>query len=245
VGGDPDRRIRKAMVIGVKTATQARCGGVGSRLWGMSIARHPRVRKDHETRRGAAVGGVVDADAPRREVGMTRNRPRGAAVQTFCGHRSLREAESGMRRFFAPLRLQGDCGRPGEQVLDEEGARIKVRHGADRLLSAIIGPLLGRLMKTFQAVERLCVLDTERTPPSLRSNVNLLVNLATSLATQPSDRGERVRPAPVIMGPECKHRSKLLATIGGRCQRRPRVRAKMCTAGNALARRSVLRSLTM
>lgn len=78
------------------------------------------------------------------------------------------------------------------KVLDDEVEKIQVRHGSDRLLSMIIGPLLGKAMKTFQAVERLCLLGYgEDAAVLLRSNVNLLVNLAYIVSdANPNDRAK-------------------------------------------------------
>jgi hypothetical protein len=93
-------------------------------------------------------------------------------------------------RFAKLFRLQGDVGDLVNRVLDEEGAKIHVRGGSDRLLSGIIGPLLGKAMKTFQAIERLCLLGFgEDAAVLLRSNVNLLVNLAYIVSdSSPNDR---------------------------------------------------------
>ncbi len=95
-------------------------------------------------------------------------------------------------RFARLFRLQGDVGDRVNQVLNEEADNIQVRHGEDRLLSTIIGPLLGKAMKTFQAVERLCLLGYgEDAAVLLRSNVNLLVNLAYIVSDPtPNDRAK-------------------------------------------------------
>jgi len=91
----------------------------------------------------------------------------------------LAGASERWRRFPQLFRLQGDVGDRVNQVLDQEGSKIQVRPGEDRLLSGIMGPLLGKAMKTFQAIERLCLLGFgEDAAVLLRSNVNLLVNLA-------------------------------------------------------------------
>src|SRR5712691_6202398 len=53
------------------------------------------------------------------------------------------------------------------------------RQGSDRPLSVLMGPLLGKAMKTFAAIERLCLLGYgEDAAVLLRSNVNLLVSVA-------------------------------------------------------------------
>jgi hypothetical protein len=95
-------------------------------------------------------------------------------------------------RFARLFRLQDDVGDRVNRILDEEGDKIKVRDGDDRLLSSIIGPLLGKAMKTFQAVERLCLLGYgEDAAVLLRSNVNLLVNLAYIVSdTDPNERAK-------------------------------------------------------
>lgn len=95
-------------------------------------------------------------------------------------------------RFTRLFRLQGDVGDLVNKVLDDEVEKIQVRHGSNRLLSMIIGPLLGKAMKTFQAVERLCLLGYgEDVAVLLRSNVNLLVNLAYIVSdANPNDRAK-------------------------------------------------------
>lgn len=95
-------------------------------------------------------------------------------------------------RFALLFRINGDVGDLVNRVLDEEGVKIQVRDGEDRLLSAIIGPLLGKAMKTFQAIERLCLLGYgEDAAVLLRSNVNLLVNLTYIVSDpNPNDRAK-------------------------------------------------------
>jgi hypothetical protein len=95
-------------------------------------------------------------------------------------------------RFGKLFSLQGDVGDLVNRVLDEEGDKMQVRHGEDRLLSGFVGPILGKAMKTFQGVERLCLLGFgEDAAVLLRSNVNLLVNLAYIVTD--ADAKERMR----------------------------------------------------
>jgi len=64
------------------------------------------------------------------------------------------------------------------KVLDEEGTRMTVRGGRERLLSTFVGAALGRTIRDFQAIERLCLLDfAEQAMIVLRSAVNLLINV--------------------------------------------------------------------
>ena len=95
-------------------------------------------------------------------------------------------------RFALLFRINGDVGDLVNRVLDEEGVKIQVRDGDDHLLSTIIGPLLGKAMKTFQAIERLCLLGYgEDAAVLIRSNVNLLVNLAYSVSdATPNERAK-------------------------------------------------------
>jgi Family of unknown function (DUF5677) len=69
---------------------------------------------------------------------------------------------------------------------------MKRGDGDDRLLSSLIGPLLGKGMKTFQAIMRLCLLGFgEDAAVLLRGNVNLLVNLAYIVSDpKPNDRSK-------------------------------------------------------
>lgn len=93
-------------------------------------------------------------------------------------------------RFERLFRAQDDLGDLVNQVLDEEGDKIKVRDGPDRPLSVLMGPALGKAMKSFQAVQRLCLLGFgEDALLVLRSNVNLLINLGFILADpEPNER---------------------------------------------------------
>jgi len=68
-------------------------------------------------------------------------------------------------RFARLFRLQGDVGDLVNRVLDEEGAKIKIRDGEDRLLSVIIGPLLGKAMKTSRRLSECACSATVRMPP--------------------------------------------------------------------------------
>jgi len=82
-------------------------------------------------------------------------------------------------RFDRLFRLCCDVGDLVNRVIDEEGHKIQERGGEDRLLSGFVGSILGKAMKTYQAIERLCLLGFgEDAAVLLRSNVNLLVNLA-------------------------------------------------------------------
>ncbi len=102
----------------------------------------------------------------------------------------LQEATKRYMRFKRPFQLQGDVGDLVNQILDEEADKIAVRHGDDRALSALIGPALGKAMKTFQAVERNCVLGFgEDAAVLVRTNVNLLINIAYIVTDEkPNDR---------------------------------------------------------
>jgi hypothetical protein len=100
----------------------------------------------------------------------------------------LEGAAERYRRFARHFRLQDAAGERVNQVLDEESDKIKIRDGEQRLPSLMMGPLLGKAMKTFAAVQRLCVLGYgEDAAILLRSNVNLLVNLAYIVSNEAPD----------------------------------------------------------
>jgi len=88
-------------------------------------------------------------------------------------------ARGRFQRFALRFKLVGDVGDAVNRVLDEEGEKMHERGGPDRPLSVLMGPLLGKAMKTFAAIERLCLLGYgEDAAVLLRTNVNLLINAA-------------------------------------------------------------------
>ncbi len=104
----------------------------------------------------------------------------------------LEGAAERYHRFSRHFRLQGEVGDRVNQVLEEETDKIKIRDGEQRLLSMLMGPLLGKALKTYRAVERLCVLGFgEDAAVLLRSNVNLLANLAYIVTDETPDARAR------------------------------------------------------
>lgn len=115
------------------------------------------------------------------------------------------------QRFVRHFRLNGDVGDAVNRVLDEEGEKSHERDGADRPLSVLIGTVLGKAMKTFQAIERLCLLGYgEDAAVLLRTNVNLLVNVAYIV----SDEYPNERAAEFIADGWCRYRTFLREAYG-------------------------------
>lgn len=81
-------------------------------------------------------------------------------------------------RFARYFRLQ-DAVRDGvNRMLREEAGKFRVEDGPRRILSLVVATVLGKALKTFHAVNRLCALGFgEDAAVLLRSNVNLLINL--------------------------------------------------------------------
>ena len=84
----------------------------------------------------------------------------------------------------------GALGDRINDMLDNHADAIALKHDDERPLSLVVATSLGKAMKTFQAIERLCVLGFgEDALIALRSNVNLLINTAYILAApNPNDR---------------------------------------------------------
>src|SRR5687767_5380058 len=89
------------------------------------------------------------------------------------------DAAPRFRRFERLFLAHDTVGNCVNEVLDREETRMRVRDGPDRFLSLVMAGALGRGMKSFQAVQRLCLLGFgEDAMVVLRSQVNLLINLA-------------------------------------------------------------------
>lgn len=78
---------------------------------------------------------------------------------------------------------QNFLGKASNRFFDEYKDSLKVKEGEDRNLSILVGAALGKGLKTFQAVSRLCLLGYgEDSLVLLRSNANLLINVAYILS---------------------------------------------------------------
>jgi hypothetical protein len=69
----------------------------------------------------------------------------------------LHGARERAQRFALHFKLVGDVGDAGNRLLDDEEDKMQERFGPDRPLSLLMGTSLGKAMKTFQAIERLCL----------------------------------------------------------------------------------------
>ena len=75
---------------------------------------------------------------------------------------------------------------------EEEGRALRLRDSREKALSLLMIASLGKGMKTFQAISRLCVLGYgEDALVLLRANINLMINTAYILSAPDSvDRAE-------------------------------------------------------
>jgi hypothetical protein len=90
----------------------------------------------------------------------------------------IRDAEARYRRFPKLFKAQARLWDLVNVLLDQEGAKFRVRDGAEHDLSLLVGASLGKAMKSFEAVHELCLKGWgEDALILLRSNVNLLINL--------------------------------------------------------------------
>lgn len=95
----------------------------------------------------------------------------------------IKDAEARFRRFEKLFRVQIRIWELVNMLLDQETVRL--RSGAERDLSLVVGASLGKAMKTFQGVHELCLTGWgEDAMILLRSNVNLLINLGFILGDQ-------------------------------------------------------------
>jgi Family of unknown function (DUF5677) len=92
---------------------------------------------------------------------------------------------------FQPLfQAQDVLGDIINEILDTHPDKLQMRDGDERDLSLLVASALGKGLKTFQAVIRLCALGYgEDALILIRSTINLLINIAYILAAQnPSER---------------------------------------------------------
>lgn len=114
-------------------------------------------------------------------------RKRRQEVAMFDRERA-QDAEARFRRFAKLFRIQARIWELVNDVLDH--ADIKVRDGAERDLSLVVGASLGKALKAFDGVHQLCMAGWgEDALIVLRANVNLLINLAYILRDpEPAER---------------------------------------------------------
>lgn len=95
------------------------------------------------------------------------------------------EGSARYNRFERLFRAQDTLNDLVNEILDQHGDKLKVRKGDEHDLSLIVASALGKGMKTFQAINRLCLLGFgEDALVLLRSNINLLINIAYILSSE-------------------------------------------------------------
>jgi hypothetical protein len=92
-------------------------------------------------------------------------------------------------RFQRLFQAQDSLGDVINEILDTHTDKLQVREGEERDLSLLVAAALGKGMKTSQAVTRLCLLGYgEDALILIRSNINLLINIAYILVENPTER---------------------------------------------------------
>jgi hypothetical protein len=96
-------------------------------------------------------------------------------------------------RYYKFQRLfqgQNTLGDIINKILDEHANRFQVHKDEERDLSLLVPAAIGKGIKTFQAIARLCLLGYgEDALILLRSNINVLINIAYILADpHPTER---------------------------------------------------------
>ena len=96
------------------------------------------------------------------------------------------------QRFQGEFRAQNLLGDLVNEILNGHRDKLKLKEGEDRDLSLLVAASLGKGLKTFQAIARLCALGFgEDAMVLLRSNVNLLINTRFILSgEQPVERAK-------------------------------------------------------
>lgn len=95
------------------------------------------------------------------------------------------EASGRHGRFEQLFLAQDILNNKVNEILDRHGDRFMVRSGDEHDLSLIISEAIGKGLKTFQAIARLCLLGFgEDALVLLRSNINLLINIADILSKE-------------------------------------------------------------
>jgi hypothetical protein len=129
------------------------------------------------------------------------------------------DAHQRYNRFQPLFQAQDVLGDIINEILDAHPDKFQMWDGDERALSLLVASALGKGMKTFQAVIRLCALGYgEDALILIRSNINLLINIAYILAAQnPSERAKYFRLArreqqppwpPPVSPAEVKQRAK-------------------------------------
>jgi hypothetical protein len=91
---------------------------------------------------------------------------------------SIRDREQRFRRLAKPFRAHAEMYQIVNAVLDEHALRLPPEP-APRDLGLLVGAALGKALKTYNAIHELCLLGHgEDALVLLRSNVNLLINIA-------------------------------------------------------------------
>jgi hypothetical protein len=92
-------------------------------------------------------------------------------------------------RFQRLFQAQDSLGDVINEILDTHPDKLQVREGEERDLSLLVSAALGKGMKTSQAVTRLCLLGYgEDALVLIRSNINLLINIAYILLENSTER---------------------------------------------------------
>ena len=102
----------------------------------------------------------------------------------------LEGADDRFRRFASVFRALNRLDDLINTILDEHQSAFRIREGRERDVSLLVAASLGKGMKTFQAISRLCLLGYAQDALVLvRMNVNLFINTAYILAANdPPDR---------------------------------------------------------
>ncbi|MCI0626994.1 MAG: DUF5677 domain-containing protein [Acidobacteria bacterium] len=100
------------------------------------------------------------------------------------------EAQQRYQKFERLFQAQNTLGDAVNTILDRHSEKLKVQEGEEHDLSLVVAAGLGKAIKTFQAITRLCLLGYgEDALILLRSNINLLINTAYIVADRkPTER---------------------------------------------------------
>ena len=120
-------------------------------------------------------------------------------------------ADDRFKKYEKLFQAQECLGQAVNDFLHEYRELLKVKGGDEHDLSLLIPAALGKGLKTFQAVNRLCLLGYgEDSMILLRSNVNLLINIAFILS-----RGNPIESAKDYLAFSYDERVKYLKVAHG------------------------------